>query len=649
MKKLKATLITILVFILIFPALNGQKKIILTTDEKSNWTITKNSQPYPFAKLPESTPWLIDLNSGELDNSWTKDVKIADLAGSQISIVDEIGNNARPIWIAKSLCNYSDNSVQPQTYNFRNTFVIEDCAEISKAQLRYSADNSCRIYINGKQIVSDNGLYQYEGYNLTCDNSCGFSINEYSVNYPASDFNCRGFNNVEVATISHLLVPGTNVIAVENLNTGGCAVNYGWICINMEIEYFDGSITADVSEIVNKTCDKSGSFKVTAHGGSGIYQYEISGQYQNDHGSFDNLLPGNYKVKVTDQNNCVVYVDVEVKDQGIIPELFISELDNVIDCGDNNSSITTYGMGGPGIKYIFDNGQPSDIGFFNDIASGLHTLYIINEYGCSSDTFHFEVHSAPTYFLKLVYDEMCPGDSLNILKKTYSSAGLYFDTIIAPGQMCDTLIRIEIAQKTISESYLEFDICYGDSIVIKNKSYHTSGQFYQTLDTPYGCDSLLNINISIREEKKSATFYEICAGDTIVIGDNKYFAPGDYESILQSTEGCDSILELRIQLKDINLCETERCGRYFIPNVFTPNNDGKNDYFEVNVKDVTITFMAIYDRWGDVVFTSSQNNPQWDGMFASHQAGAGVYVYMIRGHCINNYPIFKYGDVTLVR
>lgn len=641
---------TLILLFYVFPAsIYSQGKIILVTDDLSNWSITKYSQPYPTNTLPESTPWLTDQSPGVINSDWTNDVKIANIAGSQISIIDDIGNNAKPIWIAKDLCNYSDNSVQPQTYNFRNTFFIENCAEITQAQIQYSADNSCRIYINGKQIISNNGLYQYEGYNLTCDNSCGVSINEYSENLPASNFNCRGFNTIEVANIAHLLTSGINVIAVENLNTGGCAVNYGWICMNMEIIYADEPISAQVSDVVHKTCNRNGSFSIAASGGSGIYTYEISDQLKNDDGIFNNMSPGTYEVKVTDENGCSVYVEVVLIEDYIIPQLIVSNLDNVIDCGDQNSSITASGVGGDELKYILDNNQPSDIGFFDNIDVGSHTLYVINEQGCISDTFNFEVYSYPGYFLRLIESELCEGDSVSFFGKSYQTTGLFFDTLSSPDNLCDTLIRIDLKLKTIQELVYQVELCHGESVFIGNETYNKSGQFYQTIYTSSGCDSLLNISISIRDEKKLSLTLMICEGDTIRLGDYDYNIIGNYEQIYQSENGCDSLLEIRVEYKDKEVCENGICGKYFVPNVFTPNNDGKNDFFEVNVKDVIITYMAIYDRWGDVVYTSSQINPKWNGMFESYPAASGVYVYMIRGHCVNNVPIFKYGDVTLVR
>ncbi|MBL0120510.1 MAG: gliding motility-associated C-terminal domain-containing protein [Saprospiraceae bacterium] len=161
---------------------------------------------------------------------------------------------------------------------------------------------------------------------------------------------------------------------------------------------------------------------------------------------------------------------------------------------------------------------------------------------------------------------------------------------------------------------------------------------------------MLNININIIDEKRSEGDYLICEGDSIRIGSNNYFSEeGNFEQVLTSDSGCDSLILLRISYKDEELCENGVCGKYYIPNVFSPNNDGINDEFEVVVKNVTINYMAIFNRWGGVVFSSNDINPKWNGMFKNLEVNPGVYVYMIRGFCNNNKPIFEYGDITVFR
>ncbi|MBK9398310.1 MAG: gliding motility-associated C-terminal domain-containing protein [Saprospiraceae bacterium] len=106
---------------------------------------------------------------------------------------------------------------------------------------------------------------------------------------------------------------------------------------------------------------------------------------------------------------------------------------------------------------------------------------------------------------------------------------------------------------------------------------------------------------------------------------------------------------LRISYKDEELCENGVCGKYYIPNVFSPNNDGINDEFEVVVKTSQSIIWQYLTGGEELFFSSNDINPKWNGMFKNLEVNPGVYVYMIRGFCNNNKPIFEYGDITVFR
>ncbi len=90
----------------------------------------------------------------------------------------------------------------------------------------------------------------------------------------------------------------------------------------------------------------------------------------------------------------------------------------------------------------------------------------------------------------------------------------------------------------------------------------------------------------------------------------------------------------------------------FVPNAFTPNGDGNNDYFEIYGKKdgwKQIEVM-IFDRWGEKVFESNDMNFKWDGVYKGEKMMEGVYVYLLNIVYTNNHSdkIHK-GSVTMVR
>ncbi|MBL0048769.1 MAG: gliding motility-associated C-terminal domain-containing protein [Bacteroidetes bacterium] len=75
---------------------------------------------------------------------------------------------------------------------------------------------------------------------------------------------------------------------------------------------------------------------------------------------------------------------------------------------------------------------------------------------------------------------------------------------------------------------------------------------------------------------------------------------------------------------------TVDCGNLYIPNSFSPNGDGMNDYFKALGNNVTEFEMRIYNRWGELIFESTQINQAWDGTYMNYPAPSGVYVREIK-------------------
>ncbi len=140
-----------------------------------------------------------------------------------------------------------------------------------------------------------------------------------------------------------------------------------------------------------------------------------------------------------------------------------------------------------------------------------------------------------------------------------------------------------------------------------------------------------------------------CSGiKRAIYNDKVYKEDGIYEQYFTTSEGCDSIVNLKIIFKD--------CISY--SNIFTPNNDGLNDYFILMPSDpiTKINDFSVYDRWGNLVFHQNKFNVdetglsiQWDGAKNGILLADGIYVFKIVCSDIENNTIVKYGDVTLLK
>jgi len=121
-------------------------------------------------------------------------------------------------------------------------------------------------------------------------------------------------------------------------------------------------------------------------------------------------------------------------------------------------------------------------------------------------------------------------------------------------------------------------------------------------------------------------------------------SPGEYKVslLVENSIGCSHEV-----IHDINIYPEMTI---YIPNAFTPNGDGVNDIFLVDAKSIASFRIKIFDRWGGVVFNSSDLEEGWKGM-DSHNSylSNGIYVYHISVYDKNGKLWVYNGEISLLR
>ena len=87
----------------------------------------------------------------------------------------------------------------------------------------------------------------------------------------------------------------------------------------------------------------------------------------------------------------------------------------------------------------------------------------------------------------------------------------------------------------------------------------------------------------------------------------------------------------------------------FVPNVFTPNADGKNDFFLIYGNDITAIDLKIFSQWGEMIYASRDNTRGWDGTYKGKKQPIGVYVYVVNVTLRNGSKVDRKGSISLVR
>lgn len=211
--------------------------------------------------------------------------------------------------------------------------------------------------------------------------------------------------------------------------------------------------------------------------------------------------------------------------------------------------------------------DPADIG--ND------TLFYTNQFGCDSlviaeinyaplDTNYLEgmtcdLDSEGTFVLDLVSSQGC--DSTVVLTLTFDAALISYAEIFSCNENtlgldtswletplgCDSLSIINYIPTPAIYTDIDSIICEGSGILIDGMYIDEEGLYLDSLSTPEGCDSILQINLTV--EASLLTFIEdiLCPGIPYEFGDSLLTTPGMYEQTLISTAGCDSIVSLILE------------------------------------------------------------------------------------------------------
>ncbi|MFL5739098.1 MAG: gliding motility-associated C-terminal domain-containing protein [Flavisolibacter sp.] len=115
-----------------------------------------------------------------------------------------------------------------------------------------------------------------------------------------------------------------------------------------------------------------------------------------------------------------------------------------------------------------------------------------------------------------------------------------------------------------------------------------------------------------------------------------------YVVTARTVEGCEAKDEINIKVF--------HQADLFVPTAFTPNGDGLNDILRVipvGIKE--LKYFSVYNRWGELVFTTRDYTKGWDGNYHGRQQGNFAFVWMAEGIDYEGHVINRKGTVVLIR
>ena len=283
----------------------------------------------------------------------------------------------------------------------------------------------------------------------------------------------------------------------------------------------------------------------------------------------------------------------------------------------------------------------------------------------------------PTYH-DSVSRTICNGQTYTLPDGSPATAAGAYNTHLNSVNGCDSLITTLLLVNPTYNQTVTDTICGKQTYVLPDGSTVTGGgTFITRLNTVNNCDSIISTQLIVNSEPDWFQAYitpataSVNLGKSVVLTANTNqsgplsYAWAPAEGI--TCAGCASTtfngnfsMAYTVSVADTNGCQAH-AGiavdvipdyQIFVPNVFTPNNDGNNDQWQIfgNKSAMQFLHVIVYDRQGEKVFESNDINFAWDGYYKGKPAPVGVYVYILTVVWLNDVTAEPYkGAITLLR
>ncbi len=418
-------------------------------------------------------------------------------------------------------------------------------------------------------------------------------------------------------------------------------------CFNVfqiDVNFTTVSFTSDMTET---GCNNNiGILEFHASGGDAPYSYTLISQSdttQQTDSIFNQLYAGSYTVIISDSNGCKATGTVTV-DALNSPEVTLDNKVNPSCYNDNDGSITVNITGGTApYSYSWNPGGLGNDTVVNQLSSGSYTFTVTDDVGCK--------------------------DSITVSLTNPDSIAIDYTVTDATCGQSDGSIALNVTGGTGNYSY----IWTGSSSTSSEAHNLAIGDYTATVTDQNGCTDSITANIGL-----GGSFYIEAVADKPTInldestGLHVFVDPNidvtDIQWVPSESLSCsdcqdpiatpeESTLYI-VTVTDTLGCVSKDsvwvkvilpCYEIFVPNSFSPNGDGLND-LQCVLGNCIISFdFTIFNRWGEKIFHSVDQENCWDGRFRGQPVQSGIYIYKLIATTKKGERIEKTGNITVVR
>lgn len=263
--------------------------------------------------------------------------------------------------------------------------------------------------------------------------------------------------------------------------------------------------------------------------------------------------------------------------------------------------------------------------------SGTYIDYLKNSIGCDSVLTIYLTIGAPMDSVSLVncYSVKSPTG-----KYTYTQSGTYYDTLKSY-RGCDSVLKVKVKILEATSSEINVAECYKFRSPSGKYLYTKPGSYYDTLQNAAGCDSIIKINFSIIQGRRTL-IRSACSEYKSPSGNYTWTQSGEYYDTLVNYRGCDSIVTVKLTIwgPGRDTLSVQACRYFILP--YTKVVATKNgDYVDVTknfrgcdsliLYKVTIVNIDDYVTLNGSLLTARNNTGtyQWLNCTRSYQVMAG--------------------------
>ena len=309
-------------------------------------------------------------------------------------------------------------------------------------------------------------------------------------------------------------------------------------------------------------------------------------------------------------------------------------------------------------------------------SSGTYTNLVLNAMGC--DSIIITLNLTITRSVNNIAANICQGEFYMAGGQLQTKSGIYYDTLkTAAG--CDSVVitNLTVQEKPKPKLGTDRNICEGQNIILNPGNFNTylwqdgstaqeftvsaPGTYIVTVTNQFNCKATARIilrNIIPLLNNFLPQDQSLCSGNVL-----KIKVPG-YKSYVWNTGASTANIDVRtagifyLTVTDYDNCvgsdtlvvQEINCIPIGIPNAFTPNNDGKNDYFRPGINiEIKDYHLQIFNRIGQLIFQSKDYGGGWNGRFKNQLQSSDNYIYQISFRNATGKQFTYSGNILLIR